>query len=205
MAPGGMTHSAIYFVHHGETEWNRAGRFQGRHDSPLTPEGRRQAMRVASLLARELPPPRQVALVTSPLGRAMTTAGIIADALDLPIVSDNRLSELSLGDWEGLTREEIEARSGTPLAGASRFDWYLRVPGAEDVAAVLARLREWLAERRETTIAVGHGVSGRLLRGLYAGLDRDAAVKQPVVRDGVFKLAGGAITFIPGQTEGEPP
>ena len=191
-----MNEPAIYFAHHGETEWNRAGRFQGRHDSPLTPEGRRQAMRVAALLARELPPPRNVALVTSPLGRAMTTAGIIADALDLPIDSDDRLAELSLGAWEGLTREEIQARNGAALAGASRFDWYLRAPGGEDVASVLARLKAWLAERRQTTIAVGHGVAGRLLRGLYAGLDRDAALKQPVARDSVFKLAGGAITVI---------
>jgi broad specificity phosphatase PhoE len=204
MAPGGMTESAIYFVHHGETEWNRAGKFQGSHDSPLTEEGRRQAMRVAALLARELPAPREVALVASPLGRAMATAGIIADALDLPILGDERLAELSLGAWEGLTRAEIEARSGAALAGASRFDWYLRVPGGEDVAAVLARLREWLAEPRLTTIAVGHGVAGRLLRGLYAGLDRDAALQQPVVRDGVFRLAGGAITFIPGEAEVEP-
>jgi broad specificity phosphatase PhoE len=196
MAASGMSEPAIYFVHHGETEWNRAGRFQGRHDSPLTPEGRHQVMRIAALLARELPPPRDAVLVTSPLGRAMTTAGIIADALDLAIHSDDRLAELSLGAWEGLTREEIEARSGVALAGASRFDWYLRVPGAEDVAAMLARLKAWLAERRQTTIAVGHGVAGRLLRGLYAGLDRDAALTQPVMRDSVFKLAGGAITVI---------
>jgi broad specificity phosphatase PhoE len=198
-----MTAHVIYFVHHGETEWNRAGRFQGRHDSPLTPEGRRQAARVAALLEQELPPPRDVALVTSPLGRAVTTAGIISDKLGLPVVGDDRLVELSLGDYEGLTREEIEAQSGASLAGAARFDWYLRAPGAEDVGAVLARLAAWLAERRQTTIAVGHGVAGRLLRGVYAGLDREAALRQPVVRDGVFKLAGGAITFLPGRTEVE--
>jgi broad specificity phosphatase PhoE len=203
MAKRSMSAAVIYFVHHGETEWNRAGRFQGRHDSPLTPEGRRQARRVAALLAGELPAPRDVALVTSPLGRAVTTAGILADVLDLPIFRDERLAELSLGEWEGLTRAEIEARRGQPLAGASRWDWYLRVPGGEDVDGVLARLRSWLAEQRRPTIAVGHGVAGRLLRGLYAGLDREAALTQPVVRDAVFKLANGAITFMPGPAEVE--
>ena len=91
--------TTIYFVHHGETEWNRDGRYQGRRDSPLTPHGVGQVQRVAALLAQELPAPRDVALVSSPLGRAMATAAILAEVLRWPILRDARLAELSFGPW----------------------------------------------------------------------------------------------------------
>ncbi|HKW52616.1 MAG TPA: histidine phosphatase family protein [Stellaceae bacterium] len=190
-----MTAPTIYYVHHGETEWNRAHRYQGRMDSPLTAEGRRQTERIAALLARETAGVRELALVSSPLGRALATARILAAALDLSIITDQRLAEVSLGVWEGLTREEIAARHPTALVGASRWDWYFRAPGGESVAMASARLGAWLAAVRQPTIAVGHGVAGRLLRGLYARLDSAEALRQPVSRDGLFILRAGGITF----------
>jgi broad specificity phosphatase PhoE len=193
-----ITPAAIFFVHHGETEWNRAGRYQGRLDSPLTAEGRAQAARVAALLAREVRQIRGVRLVTSPLGRAVATARIIGAALGLAFATDARLVELSLGAWEGMTRDEIAATAPGALSGASRWDWYFRAPDGESFGACAERLAAFLAECREPAILVGHGVAGRILRGLYAGVTRDEALRQKVSRDGVFKLAAGRITFLDG-------
>lgn len=190
-----MTGSTIYYVHHGETEWNRAHRYQGRRDSPLTDEGQHQAERAARLLARQTTGANGLALVSSPLRRALATARIIASMLALPIATDERLAEVSLGDWEGLTYDEIAARHPAALAGTSRWDWYFRAPGGESAATASARLAAWLSTVRQPTIAVGHGLAGRLLRGLYARLDPAETLRQPVSRDGVFILQQGSITF----------
>jgi broad specificity phosphatase PhoE len=195
VAARGVTAPAIYYVHHGETEWNRARRYQGRRDSPLTDEGRRQAVRVARLLARETAGASGLVLVSSPLGRALATARIIASMLALPLATDERLAEVSLGEWEGLTYDEIAARYPAALLGTSRWDWYFRAPGGESAATASARLAAWFATVRQPTIAIGYGVAGRVLRGLYARLDPAEALRQPVSRDGVFILRQGSITF----------
>lgn len=191
-----MTPATIFFVHHGETEWNRERRYQGRRDSPLTAEGLIQATRVAVLLAREIQSVDGVGLVSSPLGRAVATAKIIGAALALPVSTDARLVELSFGQWEGLTPDEIAAAFPAALAGASRWDQYFRAPGGESFEAAAGRLGAWLAECRRPTILVGHGVAGRILRGLYAGRPRDEALRQPVRRDAVFKLDAGSINLL---------
>lgn len=187
---------ALYLVHHGETEWNRAHRYQGRLDSPLTAEGRSQARRVAALLAREPRARRPIRLATSPLGRAVETAGIVGATLGLEPAGDARLVEVALGRWEGLTVADIDAQFPGALDGTSRWDWYFRAPGGESFDAVAQRLASWLGDVAEPTIAVGHGVAWRILRGLYAGLPREEALRQPTRRDGVFKLEGGQITFL---------
>jgi probable phosphoglycerate mutase len=190
-----MTAATIYYVHHGETEWNRAHRYQGRMDSPLTAEGKLQAARVAQLLTREIAGVEDIALVSSPLGRAVATARIIAAALDFDVTTDDRLAEVSLGSWEGLTRDEVAARDPQGLAGTSRGDWYFRAPDGESIAAASARLAAWLTTVRQPTIAIGHGIAGRLLRGLYTRIDATEALRQRVSRDGVFILRAGDMTF----------
>ncbi len=211
MAGGSVTAAShngtptIFYVHHGETEWNRARRYQGRHDSALTPEGWQQAARVAALLAPEVGTMRDVTLVSSPLGRAVTTAGIIAAALGLAVIRDDRLAELSLGSWEGLTQGEIAARDPQALSAGAGWNWCYRAPGGESFESAAARLTAWLAAVRCPTIAVGHGLAGRLLRGLYAGLDRTQMLQLPVRRDGVFKLEAGRTTFLDVAEHGDSP
>ncbi len=87
----------ILLVRHGETAWNALGRFQGRTDVPLSPEGKRQAFELSQRL-RDLPLTRVVA---SPLIRAHETAEIVARVHQLPVATDDRLIEISHGDWEG--------------------------------------------------------------------------------------------------------
>jgi broad specificity phosphatase PhoE len=191
----------IYLVRHGRTEFNAEGRFQGHCDSPLTPLGVAQAGRYGELLARLIPAPADWSLVSSPLGRAVATAGIIAGTLgmaaDFP--RDARLAEIGMGSWDGLTDYEIEMTSPGARAGATRYDFFFRAPDGEGYAAFAARLKSWLDETvagGRPTIAVSHGVAGRVLRGLYAGMDAGEALNLEAPQDAIFRLADGRIERI---------
>lgn len=96
----------MLLARHGETDWNREGRFQGHADPPLNDLGRAQARELADRLARE----PLAAVYASPLRRAYETAEIVAATHDLPLRSVAGLREVDVGSWSGLTRSEIEAR-----------------------------------------------------------------------------------------------
>lgn len=91
---------------HGRTPWNAEKRFQGQTDVPLDEVGVAQAARAAEALAA-LGPQR---IVSSDLGRARATAQALADLTGLDVHSDAGLRETHAGQWEGLTRDEIEER-----------------------------------------------------------------------------------------------
>ncbi len=186
----------ILLVRHGETEWNVARRYQGRFDSPLTGRGVAQAQAVGRLLSG-LPDAASAAIVASPQGRARRTAGIIAGCLDAgpALRHDDRLRELSLGSWDGLTYAEIAALNPGIFDGDGRHQWYFRAPDGEGCDAFSARIAEWLGETADCgpLIVVTHGLVTRVLRGLYAGLPRAAALNLPVPQDRAFRLAGGAV------------
>jgi probable phosphoglycerate mutase len=97
----------IFLARHGETEWNRIGRWQGKTDIPLSEVGRAQA----SALADRLRGRTITEVYTSDLSRARETAEIVARALGVPRLSiDPRLRERGFGCFEGLTREECGER-----------------------------------------------------------------------------------------------
>lgn len=186
----------IYLTRHGETEFNRERRLQGHVDSPLTDLGVRQADAVGRLLADLIGDPQGWRIVSSPLGRAHRTAEIIAGRLGgVPTIElEPRLMEITLGENDGRPREELEAEH----PGASR--WIFGVPGCEPYSSVTARLQSWLdalpPEPDRKVIAVSHGVTGRVLRGLYAGLGREQAAEQDVPQDAVYRLAHGGVARI---------
>jgi probable phosphoglycerate mutase len=185
----------IYLVRHGETEFNRERRIQGHVDSPLTARGVRQAQAVAGLLADMTAGEAGWRVVTSPLGRARATAEIVARRLGVPKVEeDRRLIELSWGDWDGRLRGELEAEYPDAFG---RTGWAFDAPTGESYEAVQARLADWLAslppEPERRIIAVSHGVAGRVLRGVYGSLERDATVTQDVPQDAVYRLVDGQI------------
>jgi len=188
----------VYLLRHGETEWNLCGRYQGRLDSPLTVRGRDQARAMGDLLASLLEGGAAFALVSSPLGRAVATASILADRLGLPFTTDARLREISLGAWDGLSRAEIAERFPAILEGATRYDWYFRAPDGESFEVAAERLGGWINNLAAPTIAVTHGLASRILRGLYGGLDRETALCLPVPQDGLLRLAGGIVTHLSG-------
>lgn len=191
------SHHPIYLVRHGETEWNLVDRYQGRFDSPLTTRGRAQARAIAELLVAELGGSRGIILQSSPLGRAIDTAAVIGERLGLRLMIDARLREISFGSWDGMRRAEIRERFPSQLDGATRYDWYFRAPDGESFDAAAARLGDWLGSCDAPTIAITHGLASRLLRGLYAGIEREKVLALPVPQDGLFRLSGGVIDRLP--------
>jgi len=185
----------ILLVRHGETEWNRARRYQGWSDSPLTAHGVAQAEAIGHRL-HALPDAGAAEIIASPIGRARRTAEIIALCLGrtAPLLFDERLREISLGAWDGLDRREIRTRMGE---GFAEFEWYFRTPDGESYEEFAGRIRAWLEEIGDRpVIAVSHGVVTRVLRGIYAALPRADALRLPVPQDRIFRLAGGMIQNI---------
>ena len=195
-----MTGATIFLVRHGETEWNRTRRYQGWSDSPLTDQGRSQAGAIGRLLG-SLPEARSADLVASPLGRARHTAEIIRECLgrSSPVRFDERLRELSFGSWDGFTRADIAALMPGAFDDERRDEWYFTTPDGETYEVFAGRVGAWLAEAKAADrplIVVTHGVVTRILRGLYAGLPRGAAMRLPVPQDRIFRLAHGTIAEI---------
>jgi probable phosphoglycerate mutase len=182
----------IYLIRHGETEWNVAGRFQGKLDSALTNAGISQAEAIANKLA-DLNIQAD-AFVASPLGRARQTASIIANRTILPnLLFDDRLAEVSVGSWDGLTHYDIDAQWPRLLDGSTHFDWFFRSPDGESYDAVFQRAECWLRERQGVTVAVSHGLISRLIRGAYIGLPKTEALSLPVPQDVIWRLSNGRI------------
>ena len=185
----------ILLVRHGETEFNRERRFQGHLDSPLTGLGVRQATAMGQLVRDLVGEPHGWRIIASPLGRARRTAEIVATATGLSEVEvDPRLMELTVGEWDGRLRSEAEAVAG---AGFTRSGWDFSSPNGESFEATVERTKSWLeslpAEPQRRIIAVSHGVTGRVLRGVYAGLDRSSTLEEPVPQDAVYRLQNGQI------------
>ena len=128
----------ILLARHGETDWNRLGRWQGHADPPLNEAGLSQAAELAERLAGD----GIAAVYSSDLVRASETARVVADRLGLDVVEDARLREIDVGSWSGLTRAEVEQRFPEGYArwldgeighdGETREELTERVVGAVD-------------------------------------------------------------------------
>jgi alpha-ribazole phosphatase len=130
--------TSIWLIRHGQTELNKARRYQGATDSPLTPFGSRQAEALAQRLRRT---PFKLA-ITSPTMRARLTAEVILGDREAPMLDDPRWAETNHGRWEGLTYREVRARF--PREAVSRFADALngRPSGGESLAEVAARVAD---------------------------------------------------------------
>jgi len=104
----------LVMLRHGQTEFNAGSRMQGQLDTDLTDLGRAQALAAAEVLAKRQP----LLIVSSDLRRAFDTAATLGECCELPVRKDPRLRETHLGDWQGLTHEQVDA--GSPGA---RFAW----------------------------------------------------------------------------------
>jgi broad specificity phosphatase PhoE len=126
----------LCLIRHGRSVWNAQGRIQGRADPPLDEVGRAQARRLAERLREE----SVAVLYTSPLRRSQETAEIIGQALDLPVVPDERLKEYDVGDLTGLTWEQVEEQHPDVAQGWAQAQDSLEIPGEEGTAPFRARI-----------------------------------------------------------------
>ncbi len=123
--------------------------------------------------------------------------------LDCAVELDERLVEISAGQWEGLTRDDIEAAAPGVIGVPG---WFCRTPGGESYEALAGRLTGWLEEARQDgarRVVVSHGAAGRVLRQLYAGLPSHEAWTSPAPpQDAVFLMHEGVVGRVDEGFEG---
>jgi len=184
----------IYLLRHGETIFNTQGRYQGELDSPLTKDGIEQVKNISRLLKMFIDDSNEWEIITSPLGRAMESTEIICETIGFDsnkVTADNRLREVSVGSWAGLTTKEIEGSWPELLKNTDNYNWYFNSPNGESYNSVVERVSEWLesVKNRPKVIAVSHGLTGRILRGVYSNLKKEQALKLEVSQNTFFKLS----------------
>ena len=140
----------VYFIRHGQTDWNRQRRFQSRSDIPLNTTGIHQARRVQAALKQ-----RKVQFdiaFCSPLARARVTAEIILEGSTVSAEVDARLMEIALGDYEGRLETELSDELGSAFAEWRNALFTVAAPGGESLAAAMERVRPLVQQLRETAI-----------------------------------------------------
>ena len=185
----------LLILRHGETEWNRAGRFQGRADSPLTELGRAQAAQQAAILRALGVGADSHAIFTSPQGRARETALIICADIGGTAQEDADLVEIAMGEMTGQTRADMRSAYPHLLEEQGGLEWYFRVPGGERFEQMQARAEAVLSRLTRPTVLVTHGITSRFLRGAALGLSRQELLDQPGGQGVVYRVAGGVSTL----------
>ena len=190
--------TTLVLVRHGETDWNRERRYQGHADTPLNDAGRRQAGELAERLRTE----RLDAIYTSPLRRASETAEIIAVQHGLQAKALEALREIDVGDWQGLTLDEVRTRYPEQLDDAWHSGW----PNGESHAELDARVLPTLLDlgrrhHNEHVLGVTHAGPLRTALAAAAGFSREesrarigplgnCSVHRFEIRRGVLRHAG---------------
>jgi broad specificity phosphatase PhoE len=165
--------TTLLLARHGETDWNRARRWQGHADRPLTARGREQAAALAERLV-EIP---LDAVYSSDLRRAVDTAAAVAEAQGLEVVELRDLREVNVGSWQGLTRDEAEARfpEGFRRWLAGGTGWDDGETYGQMTARVVAAVAEIAADHEGGRILiVAHGGPIRAVHAAALGLDVEA-------------------------------
>ena len=199
MYPQQDTTHTIYFIRHGQTNWNVAGRKQGQTNIPLNEVGRAQASRngkmLRSLLGESV---REFDFVSSPLIRCRETMEIIRQELGLPphgYRTDRRLMEINYGKWQGATWDELSEKEPEHVRARFEDPWNTVAPGGENFAQLSHRCLEWLFETQHDTIVVGHGGVNRCFRGYLESIEQIKIPHMDVPQDRIMQIAGENIDW----------
>lgn len=179
----------IVLIRHGETEWNRLGRFQGRTDVPLNQEGLEQAERLAQRL-KEVPLTK---IYTSPLIRARKTAEIVNDYHGVEIIPEEGLTEVDHGHWTGMFKSQVMEMDGERYKTWLTRPDTLVMPEGESLADVYRRsvgVMEKIIENNvgETILVCSHDAVNKVLLCHFLGLGLSNFWK--------FKQGNGCINII---------
>lgn len=183
--------TTVLIIRHPESAWNRKGIYQGQRDIPLSALGRLQAELVAARLRHE----PLTGVVCSPLRRARVLAQAIARYHHLTPHPDDRLTEISHGTWEGMTRHEAEQRFPEMYQTWIEQPHEVTFPGGESLHDVhhrsVAPVEDILSRPGdETWVVVTHDTVARLVVA--------AAQEQPVVGFSSVSLENAGITTLQG-------
>jgi broad specificity phosphatase PhoE len=189
--------TTILLARHGESDWNRDGRWQGHADRPLTDRGREQARELAERLATT----DVDAVYSSDLERARETAAIVAEPHRLTVQELPALREVDVGSWSGMTRAEAEKRFPDAyrrwthgIEGWDDGETYEQL-GKRVVSAVLEIAERHLGDR---VLLVAHGGSIRAIHAAALGVDlhtyRRSQRVEPNATLSAVRVEGGRLT-----------
>ena len=157
----------LYIIRHGETVWNTEGRLQGHVDKELNENG----IRLAKITAKKVRDIPFDLVISSPLKRALQTARIVTEGRKIPVLTDERIEEISFGEWEGLScnREHYELPKEFRLFFTDPYH-YQPPKGGESIAQLMERTGQFYEELCENEDYAGkniliaaHGCSSRAL------------------------------------------
>ena len=190
----------IYYIRHGETEWNALGRLQGAQDIPLNEVGRTQSVSAGSilgdLLRRDGRNETSLPFVASPLGRARQTMELLRGVLKLPLsgyATDDRLREIGYGEWEGSTLAQAQAQDPDLFARRQAEKWTVAPPGGETYVSVQARMADWYKGLTADTVAVAHGGTARALMVALGFETRESAADLLIEQGAVYVFRDGGL------------
>lgn len=189
----------IYFVRHGQTDWNAGNRFQGQNEVDLNGVGREQARRNGERLARLVGGAADFDFVSSPMRRTRDTMELIRAAMGLTVddyATDQRLVEVHFGAWTGFTPDQLKDNDPEFRRHRRADKWNIVPPGGESYAMLATRFRPWLEERTRPTICVTHGGIMRATFRLLGGLGDDEAAVMAVPQDKVLRLQAGSLEWL---------
>jgi len=189
----------LYFIRHGETDWNVAARLQGQRDIPINANGRAQAAEAGHRLTSILPEPDSLPWIVSPMSRTRETAELARKAIGLPpehYGMDDRLKELTFGDWEGRTWQELRAVDNDAVNARFNDKWRFAPPDGESYAMLRDRIRGWLDTIRQDVVVVSHGGVARVLCVLRAGLAEGDAADADIWQGKVLLFRGEAAEWV---------
>jgi probable phosphoglycerate mutase len=191
----------LYYVRHGETDFNSQGRLQGRRDTVLNTHGRRQAAECGVLLGdlfvRDHRRAQDFKYVSSPLKRARETMEIVRAMLGLEAHNyevDARLIEIAYGEWEGLTLHEIETRNASVLSARERDKWDFAPPGGESYRELADRIGNWYRPLTADTVVAAHGGGLRVLMAILNIVPEEQATHAQIEQGVVYVFADGKMS-----------
>ena len=190
----------IYFIRHGETDWNAVQRYQGQTDIPLNEKGRGQAARNGRVLGAHLGDRvRTIDCVASPLLRASETMQIARREMGLEpgqFKTDARLQEQSYGHWEGQIWGDLPKTDPEGYAAREKDKWNWQPKGGESYAMLSERIAGWLWDVQADCVVASHGAVSRALRGHVVEMDARELAELSVPQDQVMIVRQGSIGWI---------
>lgn len=173
----------LYFIRHGETDWNLEGRLQGQRDIPLNDLGRVQAEEAGRKLAKLRANVEDLAYFASPLRRTRETIEIVRRALGLHpefYRQDDRLKELSFGHWEGQTWDEVSRTDPLRAEAREKDKWHYVPPQGESYAMLKERVLPMIEAIERDAVVVSHGGVARCLMVALGGMSFEEAAHRPI-------------------------
>ncbi|KMO13115.1 histidine phosphatase family protein [Methylobacterium platani] len=197
-----MSRAPLYFVRHGETDWNAEGRLQGQRDTPLNHRGHAQAgeaaERLRGLLGADV---GALPFIASPLERTRHTMEGLRRALGLDPAGytlDPRLREIGFGAWEGLTWKDVRRSDPARSQARDRDRWGYCPPGegAESYAMVAERVRPLLEALDRPTVVVAHGGVARAVMVALGAANTEDAPHLEILQGRILVLEAGTRRWV---------